>query len=84
MEELIQIVQKDSNREFTPVIARNLSAAYEWCASESGRPPHSQYLLFTNILLGGGQYSRMKKHMTDHIESSREEMFTESANEVKK
>lgn len=37
MGELISSIQREANREFTPVIARNLAAAYDWCAAESGR-----------------------------------------------
>jgi hypothetical protein len=37
MIELINNLQREANREFTPVIARNLSTAYDWCANESGK-----------------------------------------------
>jgi hypothetical protein len=36
MIEVINNLQREANREFTPVIARNLSTAYDWCANESG------------------------------------------------
>lgn len=36
MTEVINNLQREANREFTPVIARNLSTAYDWCANESG------------------------------------------------
>jgi len=36
MVEVINNLQREANREFTPVIARNLSTAYDWCANESG------------------------------------------------
>jgi hypothetical protein len=36
MVEVINHLQREANREFTPVIARNLSTAYDWCAHESG------------------------------------------------
>ncbi|KAL3424847.1 tat pathway signal sequence, partial [Phlyctema vagabunda] len=67
MTEAINNWQKDSNREFVPVIAENLASAYEWCASETG----------------GGQYARMKEHMNTHVEQMRHTMFTDSCNEVK-
>jgi hypothetical protein len=34
---MINELQREANREFTPVIARNLAAAYDWCANETGR-----------------------------------------------
>ena len=37
MTEVINNLQREANREFTPVIARNLSSAYDWCANESGK-----------------------------------------------
>jgi hypothetical protein len=37
MVELINNLQREANREFTPVIARHLSTAYHWCASERGK-----------------------------------------------
>lgn len=37
MNELINGLQRDANREFTPVIARTLSSAYEYNANESGK-----------------------------------------------
>jgi hypothetical protein len=36
MMEVINNLQREANREFTPVIARSLSTAYDWCANESG------------------------------------------------
>lgn len=33
---LINELQREANREFTPVICRKLSTAYDWCAEESG------------------------------------------------
>ena len=37
MGELVNSMQREANREFTPVIARNLSAAYDWCAADTGK-----------------------------------------------
>lgn len=37
MNEVINGLQRKANREFTPVIARNLGAGYQWCANEHGR-----------------------------------------------
>jgi len=34
--EVINTLQRDANREFTPIIASNLASAYEWCAAEVG------------------------------------------------
>jgi hypothetical protein len=39
MNELINGLQRDANREFTPVIARTLSDAYTYNANESGKSP---------------------------------------------
>jgi hypothetical protein len=36
MGELVNRVQREASREFTPVIARNLALAHEKCAAESG------------------------------------------------
>lgn len=68
MTEVINKLQRGANREFTPVIARNLSSAYNWCAQESG----------------GGAFNRMKDHMSQHIDSVKNTMFSESCEEVKK
>lgn len=38
MVELVNNLQREANRQYTPVIARSLSIAYDWCANESGRP----------------------------------------------
>ncbi len=68
MTELINGLQREANRQFTPVIAKNLSAAYDWCAAESGP----------------GQFNRMKAHMSEHVNTVRDSMFSESCEEVKK
>ncbi|KAH6709607.1 Dynamin family-domain-containing protein [Leptodontidium sp. MPI-SDFR-AT-0119] len=67
MLEMINGLQREANREFTPVIARNLSTAYDYCANESG----------------GGCFNRMKAHMSQHIDHFRGSMFSESCEEVK-
>lgn len=36
MVDVINALQREANREFVPVIARNLASAYEWCAQETG------------------------------------------------
>ncbi|TVY91113.1 Nuclear GTPase SLIP-GC [Lachnellula willkommii] len=67
MVELINNLQREANREFTPVIANTLASAYEFCTAESGK----------------GQYVRMKAHMTSHVDDNRTAMFTQSTEEVK-
>ncbi|CZT47980.1 uncharacterized protein RSE6_08614 [Rhynchosporium secalis] len=67
MTDMINNLQREANREFTPVIARNLSTAYEWCANETG----------------GGQFNRMKAYMSQHVDNIRGSMFSESCAEVK-
>ncbi len=34
--EVINELQREANREFTPIIAANLASSYEWCAAEVG------------------------------------------------
>ncbi|KAH7416967.1 Dynamin family-domain-containing protein [Cadophora sp. MPI-SDFR-AT-0126] len=67
MIEIINGLQREANREFTPVIARNLSTAYDYCTRESGP----------------GQFNRMKAHMSQHVDNIRGSMFAESCEEVK-
>ncbi|KAH7364551.1 putative GTPase SLIP-GC [Rhexocercosporidium sp. MPI-PUGE-AT-0058] len=67
MIEMINVLQREANREFTPVIARNLSTAYDYCANESG----------------GGCFNRMKAHMSQHVDNIRGSMFSESCDEVR-
>ena len=67
MIEIINGLQREANREFTPVIARNLSSAYDYCANE----------------VGAGQFNRMKAHMSQHVDNIRGSMFVESCDEVK-
>jgi hypothetical protein len=66
--EIINGLQREANREFTPVVARNLATAYDWCTAESGP----------------GQYKRMKDYMSTHVNDIRADMFSESCNEVKR
>ncbi|KAF7899405.1 hypothetical protein EAE99_012326 [Botrytis elliptica] len=68
MVEAINNLQRDANREFVPVIARNLAPSYQYCASERG----------------AGMYMRMKDHMRDSIDQKRNSMFKESCDEVKR
>ncbi|KAL8899294.1 MAG: hypothetical protein Q9207_006271 [Kuettlingeria erythrocarpa] len=64
----IMTLQKDINREFTPVIERNMTPSYEGCTAECGP----------------GSYKRMKTLMNEHVEQSRHRMFQESADEVRR
>ncbi|KAK4908265.1 hypothetical protein LTR49_022820 [Elasticomyces elasticus] len=59
--------QREINREFTPVIAAAMQAAYDACTSESGP----------------GQYNRMKGMMASHVEQERSSMFTDATNQVR-
>lgn len=36
MVEEINKFQREANREFVPVVARNLASAYAWCTDETG------------------------------------------------
>lgn len=67
MVEVINNLQREANREFTPVVADTLASAYEFCAAE----------------VGTGQYLRMKHHMTSHVDTQRTAMFHRSTQEVK-
>jgi hypothetical protein len=51
MKLIVTELQREANREFTPVIGSSLASAYEWCAAE----------------VGPGQFKRMKAHMNDHV-----------------
>jgi hypothetical protein len=68
LSEIINGLQREANREFTPVVARNLATAYDWCTAESGP----------------GQYKRMKDYMSTHVNDVKTDMFSESCNEVKR
>jgi hypothetical protein len=53
MGDFIGTIQREANREFTPVIARNLSAAYEWCAAERGKTsPFTTFSLYLTFFRG--------------------------------
>ncbi|KAM0162373.1 hypothetical protein ACHAQE_003816 [Botrytis cinerea] len=64
----INNLQRDANREFVPVIARNLAPSYQYCASERG----------------AGMYMRMKDHLHAQIDQKRNFIFKESCDEVKR
>lgn len=64
----IMTLQKDINREFTPVIESAMTPSYEGCTAE----------------YGPGSYKRMKALMNEHVEQSRHTMFQESADEVRR
>ena len=49
MGEIINERQREANREFTPVISRNLSTAYTFCAEESGTLPIVEVKSFANV-----------------------------------
>ncbi|RDW67742.1 hypothetical protein BP6252_09138 [Coleophoma cylindrospora] len=67
MVEEINKFQREANREFVPIVAKNLASAYHWCTAESG----------------AGQYARMKQHMSSHVETHKQQMFNESCQQVK-
>jgi len=50
MVEVINELQREANREFTPMIAANLADSYAWCAAEVGQGTLSQ-ILSTNFCL---------------------------------
>jgi hypothetical protein len=52
---IINALQREANREFTPVVARNLATAYDWCTAERGP----------------GQFKRMKTYMSTHADEIR-------------
>lgn len=54
MLETINALQREANREFTPVIAARLALAYDWNVAE----------------VGPGQFKRMKTYMAEHIENN--------------
>lgn len=64
----INVVQREINREFTPIIAAIMTTAYDYCASESGP----------------GSFARMKHGMQEHVQSVHRTMFEQSTAEVKK
>lgn len=60
--------QKDINREFVPVITLNMLPAYRYCTEERGT----------------GSFKRMKAHMDMHVESTKQQMFTESTDDIRR
>ncbi|KAF2271929.1 uncharacterized protein EI97DRAFT_240440 [Westerdykella ornata] len=60
-------LQRDANRDFTPVIVSAMRAAYDICTAESGT----------------GCFRRMKAHMANHIEQARHHMFREAVESVR-
>lgn len=66
---LVQIteLQREANRQFTPVICHAMMTAYQICTNESG----------------SGSYARMKTEMTNHVDRVRHSMFRDAAEAVK-
>ncbi|KAI8946002.1 hypothetical protein F4801DRAFT_566054 [Xylaria longipes] len=60
-------IQREANRQFTPVICNAMADAYEICANEHGT----------------GSYARMKHAMISHVETARGSMFYDAAEVVK-
>ncbi|KAF6824031.1 tat pathway signal sequence [Colletotrichum musicola] len=63
----VQELQREANRGFHPVITADMQPAYDICVAESGQ----------------GSYARMKRHMVEHVENSRHNMFRHSTDSVK-
>ncbi|KAI9669298.1 MAG: hypothetical protein M1831_000333 [Alyxoria varia] len=59
--------QKDCNREFVPVVADEMTPAYEDCINERGT----------------GSFARMKLHMFTHVKNRKQTMFTHATQTVK-
>lgn len=79
----INTTQKDINREFTPVIERAMTAAYDACVAEAGMYLSSSREMEL-ILAGPGSYARMKAAMQAHVDQERHVMFQQSADEAKR
>lgn len=60
-------LQREANREFTPVICQVMADAYEICANEHGT----------------GSYARMKDAMINHVEIVRGTMFHDATEAVR-
>jgi len=60
--------QKDINREFVPVITLNMLPAYQHCTEERGQ----------------GSFKRMKTFMLQHVDSTKQTMFAESTDDIKR
>ena len=65
-EEIIAM-QKDINREFVPVVAKAMNAAYSGCVAETG----------------AGSFMRMKALMAEHVGREKDEMFKDSTQVVR-
>ncbi|KAK0753134.1 Dynamin family-domain-containing protein [Schizothecium vesticola] len=59
--------QKEANRVFTPAITRDMVRAYAKCRTE----------------IGVGSYSRMKGHMSEHVETERSKMYVNATERAK-
>lgn len=75
--------QKETNREFVPVIEQAMAAAYEACVEERGKPGGSRPNSHQLITTGTGSFARMKAAMNSHVASERHTMFQSSADNVK-
>ena len=79
----INTTQKDINREFTPVIERAMTAAYDACVAEAGMYL-SSFRRIDLTTTGPGSFVRMKAAMQDHVDQERHVMFQQSADEAKR
>ncbi|KAI3323344.1 hypothetical protein HD806DRAFT_496329 [Xylariaceae sp. AK1471] len=60
-------LQREANRQFTPVICEAMTTAYEICTNERGQ----------------GSYARMKAAMANHVDNVRYSMFQDATKVVK-
>jgi hypothetical protein len=67
LSQMMNELQREANRVFASTIAETMSGVYDKCANESGK----------------GSYSRMKDHMTEHVDVHRRAMFTKATRAVK-
>ncbi|KAI0188385.1 hypothetical protein EV127DRAFT_368349 [Xylaria flabelliformis] len=65
--EKVTALQREANREFTPVIRDAMEDAYDFCSNENGQ----------------GSYARMKVGMITHVEDVRNSMFNDATEVVK-
>ncbi|KAF8438219.1 hypothetical protein BGX38DRAFT_1273714 [Terfezia claveryi] len=63
----INTIQRDTNREFAPVVMNAMLPSYIWCVEERGP----------------GSYMRMKTHMIEHVTENRRAMFEASTTRVR-
>lgn len=78
-------LQRDANRDFTPVVVSAMHAAYDICTSESGTSPTVRFCFnrcLTIISLGVGSFKRMKDHMLNHVDRARHTMFKDAVETV--